>query len=269
MNTSTALRLLEAARDDVVLASWAAVFDEHRMSPECDVSPYDCWEVLQGFVSSGVISGDDYNNVNLKASFFNGTRPTTNQIQEVLGRLKALRAHPTNSPESTMSSAKPPLSAFSNGTALTPPDRFQEVESRTRGLTERPRPSALAPSAQRPALANPLQSRQDSLARGPSMRAMAPAARAEIPSSRAPSPSGMPCRKIDASTYRGVGDFTYVGMCCGHEMVSEDLGAEEDFDIEPDDGGGMLHEFMFRQACPNCDKAYTVSCTQRVPVNPY
>lgn len=261
MNTSAALRLLAAANDDAVLAAWAAVFDEHKMAPEADVSPYDCWEVLQGFLSSGVLSPLEYNSVNLKKAFFNGTRPSTGQIQEVLGRLKYLRANRETHQEPSVSNAKPPMSAFSNESSIVPTER-------PRGLDVGQRPGgALGPRAPRPELATAFQPRQESLAPAPGFRPIAEPPRERALASRR---SDMPCRKIDASLYRGVGEFSYVSSCCGIPLEIEDLGVEDTYENDGDEeGDGLLHEFMFRAICRSCESVYTTNRSQRVPNSPF
>jgi hypothetical protein len=257
MNTSAALRLLAAANDDAVLAAWAAVFDEHKMSPECDVSPYDCWEVLQQFLSSGVLSPLEYNSVNMKDAFFNGRRPTTAQIQEVLGRLRYLRANQFFEKESPVSSAKPPMSAFSNEGALS-------VRRESTGLSQ---------PAQRSGLSAPRTSHAieafapsgGSLAPAHSHRAIAEPSRVRAFGEPEVKPS-LPCRKVDANLYRGVGDFNVQMFCCNQEMILQDLSEDETYEGELEDGtDGILHEFLFHCYCQSCTKRFHISAACKVP----
>lgn len=256
LNTSAALRLLAAAKDDAVLAAWAAVFDEHKMAPECDVSPYDCWEVLQEFLSSGVLSPFEYNSVNLKASFFNGSRPSTGQIQEVLGRLQYLRSNQPLEKEFSVSSAKPPMAAFSNESALS-----------TR--------SELSPAPQHSALRAPRSN--------PGLEAFQPSREISAPNSRHIAMPGkmaafgepevrpsLPCRKVDADLYRGVGDFNVQMFCCNQEMIIQDLSEDEPYEGELEDGTeGVLHEFLFHCYCQSCGKRFHISAAAKVPDQGY
>jgi hypothetical protein len=232
LNISEALRLLAAANDDAVLAAWAAVFYEHKMSPEADVSPYDCWEVLQGFLSNGVLSVAEYDSYNLKQAFFNGRRPSTRQIQEVLDRIT------TSKGESTMSQHKAmaPFAAFSNETTIErPSSSFRSMEARAPmeiGAFEQPR-------VQAPREMGAFQV-----------------------NSQAPS---LECRKVDASLYRAPGEFDVQLTCCGQQMFLNYLDESVDAaDLEED---GMLLEAMFHASCPKCGKDFHLSASGRVPDN--
>jgi hypothetical protein len=253
------LRLLAAANDDAVLAAWAAVFDEHKMSPECDVSPYDCWEVLQEFLSSGVLSPLEYNSVNLKAAFFNGTRPSTGQIQEVLGRLKFLRANQSFDKEFPVSNARPPMAAFTNESAL--------VTREERGLPSAPQRNGIGGPRPNPGLAA-FQPQREVMA-PQSFRAMgeAPAIQAFAPQQEK---AALPCRKVDANLYRGVGEFNIQMFCCNQEMIIQDLSEDEPYDGELEDGTeGVLHEFMFHTYCQSCGARFHTSMARRVPDQGY
>ena len=257
LNTSAALRLLAAANDDAVLAAWAAVFDEHKMSPECDVSPYDCWEVLQEFLSSGVLSPLEYNSVNLKAAFFNGTRPSTGQIQEVLGRLKIMRSSHPFEKEPPVSNARPPMAAFTNSSALT--SNRDERES----LPAVPNRSALGsrPSAGLAAFspAREVQSFRPTM-EPPAIQAFA----------GQQAPRELPCRKVDANLYRGVGEFNVQMFCCNQEMIIQDLSEDEPYEGELEDGtDGVLHEFMFHCYCQSCGARFHSSMARRIPEQGY
>ena len=243
------MRLLAAANDDAVLAAWAAVFDEHKMAPECDVSPYDCWEVLQEFLSSGVLSPLEYNSVNLKAAFFNGTRPTTGQIHDVLSRLRYLRANHSIHQEHPVSTAKPPMAAFTTQSAIVPTERARELESRPTSM--------LGAQGARPMI-SAFQQRQESFAAPLDFRAFAePQRQAD---------AVLPCRKVDANLYRGEGVADCQIFCCRTEI---DLIPEDENIIDEDDvgdGGGYdLHEMMFHGQCKACGAMHHHSMSRPTP----
>jgi len=246
MNTSAALRLLAAANDDAVLASWAAVFDEHKMSPECDVSPYDCWEVLQGFLSSGVLSPLEYNSVDMKQAFFAGGRPTNDSIQVVLDRLKYLRSNREIKEEVYVSSTPHQFEAFTNGSGL--------ATRSDSALSGPPRPSAALPQARvAPGGMIAMQPQQAMPARD--FKAIA----------SAPSPQ-MPCRSVDAKLYRGVdGEINVQLLCCNQEisLIADD---EDIIDDEMIDGEEyQMHEYMFHGECKSCGSIFHNSMARSVP----
>jgi hypothetical protein len=227
------------------------------MSPEADVSPYDCWEVLQQFLSSGVLSPVEYNNVNLKAAFFNGHRPTTSQIQEVLGRLQYLRSQQPFDKECPVSNAKPPMSAFSNDSALS---ARPESSSLSTGF----RDSSLPAPRSNPGLAA-FQSSAGEISPARDFRAIAEPYRAKAFDEPAVRPS-LPCRKVDANLYRGVGEFNIQVFCCNQEMILEDISEDEPYEGELEDGTeGVLHEYLFHCHCQSCGKRFHTSVAAKVP----
>jgi hypothetical protein len=253
MNTSSALRLLAAANDDAVLAAWAAVFDEHKMSPEADVSPYDCWEMLQGFLSSGVLSTLEYDSVNLKTAFFNGSRPTTGAIQLVLSRLNYLRANHEIHQEHPMSNAKPPMSAFSNEAALATREQT--------GLSSGPRPSSLAARPSALGLSSPFRSQQTSFAAPMDFKAISEPHRER---------QNLECRKVDANLYRGNGTVNCQVSCCDVpvSLIEEDANIVDEEDVG--DGGGYdMHEYMFHGQCQSCGAMHHHSMSRPTPKENY
>ena len=224
------------------------------MAPECDVSPYDCWEVLQEFLSSGVVSPLEYNSVNLKTAFFNGGRPSTGEIQDVLGRLAYLRANHPIDKETPMSSARPPMSAFSNESALStrdearplaPPRQHNEIG------TSRPNPGLAAFQPQREIA--PFRPQSD-------VQAFAKQETQET----------LNCRKVDASLYRGVGEFNVQVFCCNQEMIVQDIGEDDSYEGELEDGSeGVLHEYMFHCHCQSCGARFHTSMSRKIPESGY
>ena len=257
LNQSAALRLLAAANDDAVLAAWAAVFDEHKMAPECDISPYDCWEVLQEFLSSGIVSPLEYDSVNLKASFFSGGRPSTGAIQGVLGRLAYLRANHPIDKENPMSNARPPMSAFSNPSALSTREESRSIDApMSRGGigAARPNPGLTA--------FNP---RQESFSDPGSFRPIAEPPIAKAFNNKREADS-LGCRKVDASLYRGIGEFDVQMLCCNQPMTLEDISEDEPYEGELEDGtDGILHEYMFHCQCQSCGARFHTSMARKIP----
>ena len=257
MNTSAALRLLDAANNDAVLASWAAVFDEHRMSPECDVSPYDCWEVLQGFLSNGVLSPSDYNSVNLKQEFFAGTRPSTHAIQAVLARLACLRANHPSPQEFPVSNAPRPMSAFEAfDVSISPSAPRQAPTLRTQApapqfaATDRPAEFAAFQRA-----GAPTQAFRDQPAPNAFGAAM--------------EETKLPCRTLDAKLYRDSADVDISMLCkTGHASVEVHLyGDDEDIvdDGEVDGESYAIHEYMAHGECSVCGMIFHSSASRSIP----
>lgn len=105
MNKSDALRILIAAEDDPVLASWAAVAHEHKHVGDSDISPYEFWEAFQKMFDYGLISPDQFNRTDPRQAFFSGKRFSDGAIQRVLHNLKLLPERSQQEPV-TMSSSK-------------------------------------------------------------------------------------------------------------------------------------------------------------------
>lgn len=263
MNTSAALRLLAAANDDAVLASWAAVFDEHKMAPECDVSPYDCWEVLQEFLSSGVLSPFEYNSVDMKKAFFNGSRPTTGEIQDVLNRLRYLRSHQDLKQENPVSNARPPMSAFSNESALV-------TNKESTGLPAGPRHAALAGQRPNPGLAA-FQPRQESFAPPPTFQAFAdPQRRESLAMAQEQRQDPLTCRKVDAKMYQGMNGQIDVRITCasGHPPMEIEILSDDEDIIDGDEMGDAeyaMHEYMFHGECKACGALFHNSMSRPIP----
>ena len=84
MNEREAQQLMIAADHDPVLAAWAAVSFEHGVVCVSDTSPYEAWDAYQGLYNYGLVSSDDFNEIEHR--FFNQT-PRTEDIQDALSRI--------------------------------------------------------------------------------------------------------------------------------------------------------------------------------------
>jgi len=243
MNTSAVLRLLAASNDDVVLASWAAVFDEYKMSPECDVSPYDCWEVLQWFISSGALLPAEYNGIDAKRAFFAGGRPTNRDIQTVLDRLAYLRSNREINQEPPMPSAPRQFNAFSADTA---------IAKRDEALPASPRQgSTLDPSTSKPTSFAAFQASNTAPARQFDAIAKPPTAK-------------LPCREPSTATLAGP-DLDVQMYCCRQQisLIPDD---EDIVDGEVIDGEEYeMHEYVFHGECRKCGAIFHSSMAKSIP----
>lgn len=217
MTKSDALRIFIAAQDDPILAAWAAVAHEHKMSPMSDISPYEYWEAFQDLYSHGLISSHQFDGVNVRQVFFSGRRPPESEVQRVLDNLRTF-SDPLFQEPPTMTRQKLPSNPFAtngNENSLTTRDSGGELAG------GRMSPSLPARSAS-PGL-NPF-SQREVLPQSKDPNA--------IPLSAFTQNSGLACRdsaaRRDLPGGRPTGDVTVRIYCCETELQMEvaDMQAE-------------------------------------------
>ena len=87
MTPQEARRLLVAAKDDPVVAAWAAVLHEHKAAAPTDVSPYEAWDAFQALYDAGVVTTHDFDT---QQGVFFERPPSRNQIESALTNLHIL-----------------------------------------------------------------------------------------------------------------------------------------------------------------------------------
>jgi hypothetical protein len=244
MNKSTAWLFMVAARDDPVLASWAAVCHGHPAVSMSEVSPYDAVDAYQTLFNHGIVSSAEYDNTDLKKTFFLG-HPTMADVQHVLDQVRILcpgREPVEFETENNMSNEG---SFFQKNNALAP-----RKSNGSNGGISAPRrhdPLGDAFSPKREVIP---QGRGDSLG----LEAFAKATPSQIDRGM----GGLACQdpnenKSDRIT---VGSSSYQPdvFCgrCGERVHMTDAGAQ----ILPEDGdpstGGTLLVAVFEGKCHNC-----------------
>jgi hypothetical protein len=253
MNKIDALRILVAAQDDPVLAAWAAVAHEHKVSPMTDISPYEYWEAYQAFFAHGLITSAQFDGIDAKQVFFSGRRPPVQDIMRVLSNLRILPEHHHQEPP--MSKTRLPDNPFAtngNGTALAERDRG--------GLAQRGNGNAL-PSRQSNAMPlNPFSSPE-----------ALPQAKGSIPLEGFSGRKGtLPCR--DDSKLPSAGAFRDVDLqiiCCGKELEMDvaDMHAEGPDSIP----GGQISvvDRVLHGTCTKCNREHHHSVGEVVAHDQY
>ena len=255
MTTQEALCLLEASRNDPVLAAWAAVFYEHRVLACYDASPYDAWDAYQELFMLGVVSPSDFDNTDVKQVFFSGRRPTRDQIQSALDNLDNL----PSSHEGSISMTKLG-NPFGKNTGLTPSTRN---DSQLQG-----RPNAIPLGGQShlsgpPILSNPPAMRQEMSPMAPMTQvAMNPMASPSL----APMGQGFEANRPDISTSQLEDIKPTMYCCCGTQLTLINEGGQGLEDDMPQ-GNVRIIDAVFYAKCPSpqCNKVWHCSVGEPVP----
>lgn len=239
MNRTDALRILIAAQDDPVLASWAAVAHEHKAIGS-DVSPYECWEAFQQLYDYGLISPDQFNGTDPSLAFFSGRRASTGDVQRVLTNLKIL---PETEQEYSMTRTKLG-NPFADDNALVARD------SGGTALNGRNGNGHALPVHHNHEIGNPFAMQNETLPREKRSLELEPFA---------PGPATLPCR--DPSPQRNLGGRANTGLelnlqifCCGQELqmdVDDMTGAEGPDDNIPGGQVVVLSRVLHGQ-CRKC-----------------
>jgi hypothetical protein len=252
MTKLDALRIFSAAQGDPVLAAWAFVLYENNLPSACDVSPHDHLEAYQDLFTSGLVSSDAYNRMDIRQTFFSGTNPERGEVQSVLAAMDSL--HPDQ--ENRMTKAKLPTAAFSDSLVKSEPSKPAPIAlgsaRPTAGLSAfRPNNEAL------PQNKTPVQ-----------VEAFAPAAFGPPAVKEVSLPAQRPT--VDARTYRRPGEIDCKLFCCGPEpLVLVDEGGDiVPADCVPQEEFSLI-EFMFHAECPHCGAMFHTSVGKPIPREAY
>lgn len=201
MNKQQALRLIVAAQDDPIVAAWVGVLDEHKLSPDAEVSPYEAWDTFQELHRHGYVSDSSLNTSSLKRAFFGRQRPNPGRLHQAFYHLKIL---PTEGiPEVYVKKSDNPF-AQTEG-------RFLERREPRGGLAAREAPTS-AP------MGPPLNPFSGSLQQGP------PAVESPgLNPFSAPGQSALTCREeeLPPQPKRELPNHAKVSRCleCGREII--------------------------------------------------
>lgn len=248
MNKTQALRLLVAAHDDPVLAAWAAVIDEYKASPECDVSPYEHWEAYQEFFSHGLITSTQYDGTDARRVFFSGRKPPAGEIQRVLNNLKFL---PERQPqEPPVSKTKLPDNPFASSSSLVARDSGN-------GSLVNGHHAGELPARQAAAALNPFAGAREALPKSKDPIAM-----------EAFAPRGnLACREPNPDRVARIGSHEIEAdlRCCGERVEMIVDGGQA---IGPDDlPGGQVSviDAIFHGKCQTCNTIWHCSAGKTIP----
>lgn len=248
-------RILVAAKDDAILASWAKVLDDYKVGAHYDVPPHEHWEAYQEFFTCGLVTSVMFDNTDVKRVFFSGERPHQGDVQDVLENIKLLC--PEHCPEEPMNKAKPPMAAFSTDSSI----------------ATRREPSGIAKAPSR----NELRSRRSPTglsAFQPQQHAVAPAQQprgldAFQPQSAQPT-NALACTEVDAGIYVGGYELNGHIVCCGEPLQIVEEGGDV---ISPEDlpqgEDYALLEYMFHSECGNCNTVYHTTAGKPIPRDDY
>lgn len=246
MTKIEALRLLIAASDDPVLAAWAAVIHEHKMPPDCDVSPYDYLEAYQTFFSHGLITSVQYDNTDTSRIFFSGRRPPAREVQRVLDNLRILPEHQPLEPPRMKT--KLPENPFASSTTLTARD--------SGSLVNGGRAAAELPARQAAAALNPFSNSREVLPKNKEAISLG-----DLPS-RAVQRIGPKDEQIAQ-----IGEHAIEAdvRCCGRRLEMVVDGGQV---IGPDDmPGGQVSviDAVFHGRCAECQTVWHCSAGKTIP----
>ena len=241
MTTQEALCLLEASRNDPVLAAWAAVFYEHRVLACYDASPYDAWDAYQELFMLGVVSPSDFDNTDVKQVFFSGRRPSENEIQDALDNLHIIPCRE--------GSEMPKLgNPFGSQQALTPRPTNHKVAVHSTRLVGS---TALGSPHLQTATLAPHQGLAPSTR--PSLGQIGP------PMQRQPAPE---LRPGDIEALKPV-----MYCSCGEELVLKNDGGQIIDEDDMPQGNIRIIDAIFSAECPgpNCNKVWHCSVGEAIP----
>ncbi len=240
MNKSDALRIFIAAQDDPVLASWAAVAHEYKLTPLCDVSPYEYWEAFQEFFSHGLVTPAQYDGIDARQVFFSGRRPPAQDVQRVLDNLHKLPERQFQEP--SMTKTKLPENPFaSNGTSLVPKEG--------NGLANGHRNGHALPARQASPGLNPFSTQHEAL----------PREKSHIPMEAFGSGTALPCRdsgRPDKQALREMGEVQLQVWCCGEELEMEVADMQADGPDSIPGGQLTVIDRVLHGTCKRCNREH-------------
>jgi hypothetical protein len=254
------MRLLTAANEDPVLASWAAVIHQYGASANSDVSPYEHWEAFQELFSYGLITSHQYDNTDASRVFFSGRRPPWGEIQRVLDVLRACPGATPTEPQVSKNRLSDNPFDLGPSTAIEPRSRGDNALAGRRGheLPER-QTTGLDMFSNEPAA---LRGRSDG---GPMDAPFA------LGGDQFSSRGRLPCTSTETSVAKFEGSEIRLRLEChnpGCNGEQVNLGVDNSQVIGPDEipGGQVsLIDAIFCGTCKRCNTQYHCSAGRNVP----